>query len=206
MQVRHVTRRDNAIAARPRDEISGLSVDPDQSLVWRRSIPLAPDFELRQGEAVFGEMEPASQDDMDATGECLGRALELRLDSGLFRGVRVESRLSETDTDGPRFQGLLCGWGRIRTTQGEELLWRHAFSRVYDHVLIDSGGEELLRLRPTFLRFGRTETRVILTSNGWNRQDLAELLLLTWFLRAHAEARGRRIFKRSKKHEGNDFP
>jgi hypothetical protein len=92
------------------------------------------------------------------------------------------------------------------TSEGEVLRWRHAFARMYDHVLIDSRGQELLRLRPAFLRFGRTETRVILSPSGWARSDLAELLLFTWFLRAHAEARGRRIFKKARKQLERDFP
>jgi hypothetical protein len=141
-------------------------------------------------------MEAALMAGVDATGECLGRVLDLSAESSLFGGVRVKSHRSKEGQDGPRFQGLLFGWGRVRTTEGEVLQWRHAFSRMYDHLLTDSRGEELLRLRPAFLRFGRTETRVILSASGWARSDLAELLLLTWFLRAHAEARGRRIFKR----------
>ncbi|HKJ01318.1 MAG TPA: hypothetical protein VJ997_02655 [Longimicrobiales bacterium] len=160
---------------------------------------MAPDFELRQGEAVFGEMEPAYTAAMDATGECLGHSLEFRLETGLLSGIRVESRASSGDREGPAFRGLYFGWGRIVSSGGELLRWRHAFSRMYDHVLLDAHGAELLRLRPAFLRFGRTETRVLPTARGWERPDLAELLLLTWFLRAHAEARGRRIFKKSRK-------
>jgi len=196
---RHRTGTADAVEVQPRDEISGSYVDTSQPLIWRRSVPLAPDFELRQGEAVFGEMEPALMDGTDATGECLGHALDLRAESSLLGGVRVDSRRPREGREGPSFRGLLFGWGRIETSQGEALRWRHSFSRLYDHLLIDSRGDELLRLRPAFLRFARTETRVILTSSGWARSDLPELLLLTWFLRAHAEARGRRIFKGSRK-------
>lgn len=187
---------------RAKDEISGSYIDPGRPLIWRRSVPLTPDFELRQGEAVFGEMEPAFMDGMDATGECLGHALDLRADSSLFGGVRVESSHAHEHWEGPSFHGLMFGWGRIVTTQREPLRWRHSFLRMYDHLLIDSRGTELLRLRPAFLRFGRTETRVILSASGWARPDLAELLLITWFLRAHAEARGRPIFQRSRSKRG----
>lgn len=197
------TRRTSGPAAAPgsqlQDTLSGSSLDPAQPLIWRRSVPLAPDFELRQGGAVFGEMEPANRAEADATGECLGRSLEFRLDVKFTGSLRVESRAFPGDLAGPTYRGLFYGWGRITTADGEPLRWRHALSRLYDHVLKDGTGVELLRLRPTFLRFGRTETKVILSSRGWAREDLAELLLLTWFLRAHVEARGRRVFKRSRR-------
>jgi len=204
--IRHAPGPTNAIELRPRDEITGSYVDPSQPLIWRRSMPRAPDFELRQGKTVFGEMEPASETEMDATGECLGRALELCLEISLLRGFRVESRVSMEDQQGPGFQGRFLGWGRITTPQGETLRWRHGLWRLYDHALFDSHGQELLRLRPAFLRFIRTETRVIVKPGGWARSDLAELLLLTWFLRAHVDARGRQIFKKSRKRLGRDSP
>lgn len=197
---------EQSVEVRLRDEITGSSIDRNQPLIWRRSVPLAPDFELRQGEAVFGEMEPAYMADMDATGECLGRSFEFRLQTGFLPGISVESRASIGGQPGPGFSGLFFGWGRVAATSGEILRWRHAYSRVYDHVLIGFRGEELLRLRPAFLRLGRTETRVILSPSGWDRPDLAELLLLTWFLRAHAEGRWMRTFKRSKKRAARDFP
>ena len=187
-----------------KDFISGSSLDPAQPLIWRRCVPLAPDFELRQGEAVFGEMEPAQRAGVDATGECLGRSLEFRLETGLFRSILVESHASSGGQAGPTFRGLTYGWGKIATARGELLRWRHVLSRMYQHVLLDSSGAELLRLRPTFLRFGRTETRVILRADGWAREDLPELLLLTWFLRAHTETLGRRVFRRAGKRSGRE--
>ena len=78
------------------------------------------------------------------------------------------------------------------------LRWRHGVLRTYDHILFDEGGGEVLRLRPAFLRFARTETRVLVSANGWARADLPELILLTWFLRVHADRRGRRVFRRVK--------
>jgi len=202
--IRRGTGPAGALGIQARDEISGAYLDPGHPLVWRRPVPLAPDFELRQGDATFGEMEPAFTSGIDATGECLGQALDFRADSSLLGGVRVETRRPGDGQAGPGFRGLLFGWGRITTPQGETLRWRHAFSRLYDHLLIDERGSELLRLRPAFLRFGRTETRVLLSAAGWGRPDLADLLLLTWFLRAHAEARGRRIFKKSGRRSGPD--
>jgi hypothetical protein len=198
--------REDSVAVRLRDEISGLSVDPSQPLIWCRSGPLAAEFELRQGEAVFGEMEPAYMAGMDSTGECLGRSLEFHLESGFLPGIRVESRASFGGQLGPEFRGLSLGWGRVAATGGEVFRWRHAYARMADHVLIDTSGGELLRLRPAFLRFGRTDTRVLLSLKGWERPDLAELLLLTWFLRAHAEGRWLRSFKKSRKRAGGDFP
>lgn len=188
-----------------RDEVTGALVDPGKPMVWRRTVPLAPYFELRQGEAVFGGMESSLATRFDAAGECLGRTLGLRFETGLFRGVRVTSAL-ESEEAGPAFRGLSWGWGRIRTADEEVLRWRHAFTGLYSHVLIDAGGVELLRMRPTFLRFGRTETRLTLSGAAWSRGDVAELVLLTWFLRVHAEGRGRRVFKRSRKRQGSDFP
>jgi len=195
----------NAVQGLARDEITGALVDPTRPLVWRRTVPLAPDFELRQGEAVFGEMEASNSTGLDAAGECLGQTLGLRLDTGLFRGIRIET-VRASEEEGPMFRGPLWGWGRIRTTDGETLRWRHSFRGLYSHVLVDSRRNELLRMRPTFLRLGRTETRVTLNKAAWNRTDVAELLLLTWFLRAHSEARGRRVFKKSRKRFGGDFP
>ncbi len=174
------------------------SLDPDLPLIWRRTVPLAPYFELLQGDRVIGDMEPASMYGMDATGECLGSSLELRLDTSLFGGVRVGSRASMEGREGPSFRGPAYAWGRIRTPGGEVMRWRHAFTRMYTHLLFDARGEELLRLRPTFLRFGRTETRVILSRRAHARPDLPELLLVGWFLRVHGEAMGRRIFRRRR--------
>ena len=88
-------------------------------------MPMGSHFELRQGVAVLGEMEPASQSDMDAAAECLGRTLDLRLASSLARGIRVESRTSLEGKEGPSFQGRFFGWGRIVTPEGEVLRWRH---------------------------------------------------------------------------------
>jgi len=185
--------------AQLRDRVTGSSLDPTRPLVWRRVMPLVPEFELRQGNAVFGEMEPASQHDAAATGECLGRSLELRLETHAFRGILVESSVTSEGGPGPRFRGRYFGWGRITTPGGEILRWRHALTRLYDHILTAPGGVELLRLRPTFLRFGRTETRVLVREAGWRRADLAELVILTWFLRIHTEARGRRVFKKQER-------
>lgn len=190
---------EKSVRRQPRDEITGAALDPSQPLIWRRSVPFAPEFELRQGSTVIGEMEPAGSVEMDATGECLGRFLELRLEHGILRGVRVLSRVSMTEEAGPGFRGRFFGWGRVTTGAGEALRWRNRLWRVYDHGLFDAEGELLLRLKPTFLRFSRMEkTRVIPSARGWARGDLGELLLLTWFLRAHAEARGRKIFRKSR--------
>jgi hypothetical protein len=186
--------RARAVGTRPVDGITGSSLDPGVPLIWRRSLPLVPDFELYQGRAFFGEMEPASGAGVDATGECLGRSLELRMEITLLGGYKADSRVSMTDQAGPAFKGLFPGWGRVVTPQGEVLRWRHGLWRLYDHKLLDADGRELLRLRPTFLRFGRTETRVLIGPPGWARPDLADLILLTWFLRVHSEARGRRVF------------
>jgi hypothetical protein len=165
-------------------------------------VPFAPEFELRQGSTVIGEMEPAGSVEMDATGECLGRFLELRLEHGFLRGVQVLSRVSMTDEEGPGFRGRFFGWGRVTTGGGETkevLRWRNRLWRSYDHGLFDAEGELLLRLKPAFLRFARMEnTRVIPSPRGWARPDLGEILLLTWFLRVHAEARGRKIFRKSR--------
>jgi len=193
-----------AVTALARDEVTGALVDPRRPLIWRRTVPLAPYFQLRQGKAVFGGMESSLATAYDATGECLGRSLELRCETGRLGGVRVESIL-DLEQKGPTFRGLFWGWGQVTTADQEILRWRHAFTSLYSHVLIDSRGVELLRMRPTFLRFGRTETRVRLNGVAWNRRDVAELLLLTWFLRAHAEAGGRRVFKRSTKRGAGDF-
>lgn len=182
-------------AAQLRDRVTGASLDPTRPLVWRRVMPRVPEFELRQGDAVFGEMEPASQRDAVATGECLGRSLELRVETHFFRGILVESSLTSSGGPGPLFRGRWYGWGRITTPGGEVLRWRHALTRMYDHILTTPRGVELLRLRPAFLRFGRTETRVLIRDAGWGRADLAELVILTWFLRVHSEAPGRRVFK-----------
>ena len=181
-----------------RDELTGVLVDPARPLVWRRRVPLAPHFELRQGESVFGGMESSPATAFDASGECLGRTLELRLETKFLGKVRVETA-GHLEQKGPTFQGLFWGWGQITTTDQESLRWRHALTAPYSHLLTDSRGVELLKMRPTFLRFGRTETTVTLTGVAWGRGDVAELLLLTWFLRAHIEARGRRVFKRSER-------
>jgi hypothetical protein len=90
--VRRAKEPAGSLEVRLTDAISGRSLDPGQALMWRRSVPLAPDFELRQGDRIFGEMESASIYEMDATGECLGRSLELRMESSLLRGIRVETR------------------------------------------------------------------------------------------------------------------
>ncbi len=191
------------LRVRPRDDITGSSLDPDRPLLWRRTVPLAPEFELVQGGTVFGEMERANRPGVDATGECLGRSLELRREVGFVRGTRVETRSTSDDPAGPSFQGFFPGWGRIVTPEGEVLRWRHALTRMYDHVLTDSRGVELFRLQPPFVRFVRTETRVVVRASGWERPDLSELLLLTWFLRIHSEAPGRAVFKRVKRRPGD---
>lgn len=197
------TRPAPGLRVRLRDDITGSCLDPDRPLLWRRTVPLVPEFELVQGGTVFGEMEPANRPGMDATGECLGRSLELRREVGFVRGTRVETRPTSGDSAGPTFQGLFPGWGRIVTPEGEVLRWRHALTRMYDHILTDPGGVEILRLQPPFMRFVRTETRVVVRASGWERRDLAELLLLTWFLRIHSESPGRAVFKRAKRHPGD---
>lgn len=193
------------VPVRARDEVTGALVDPGQPLVWRRTVPLVPDFELRQGENVFGEMEPSNSSALHAAGECLGQSLGLRFDLGPFGGVRVAT-IRASEDEGPAFRGLSWGWGKIRTPGGETLRWRHAFVGLYSHLLLDAQGVRLLHMRPTFLRFGRTETKVTLSDDGWRRPDLAELLLLTWFLRAHTESFGRRVFGKPKKRPRGDFP
>jgi hypothetical protein len=193
---------DSGLQPRLRDEITGYSLDPDTPLLWRRTVPLAQEFELIQSGTVFGEMEPANRPGVDATGECLGRSLELCREVGFGRGILVETRPPSGGPAGPRFQGFFPGWGRIVTPQGETLRWRHALTRMYDHILTDSRGVELFRLQPPFLRLVRTETRVVVRASGWERPDLAELLLLTWFLRIHSETPGRAAFKRAKRQPG----
>lgn len=199
-------RRERAVAPWSRDEISGVALDPDAPLVWRRSLPMGAEFELRQGETVLGEMEPASHRDRDATAECLGRALDLSLTLSLIRGVQVETLPSLDGRRGPRFRGRLIGWGRIVTPDGEVLKWRQGLPFFNDHVLQDSEGRELLRLRPAFLRFARTETRLTIRRPGWERPDLPELVLLTWFLHLHVESRGRPVFRRSTRRRGGEPP
>lgn len=188
-----------------RDEVTGALVDQGRPLVWRQKVPRSKEFELRQGDAVVGEMEPSTAMSFDATGECLGRSLEFKLETGLFKGVRVES-VRVLGGRGPTFRGRFWGWGVIRTAQGEELRWRHGFTGFYTHVLTDATGAELMRMRPSFFRIGRTETKVRLTSVAWGMADVAEIILLTWFLRVHVERRGRWVFKRERRRGGSDFP
>lgn len=180
-----------------RDQVSGAVVDPTRPLVWRRTVPLAPDFELRQGERVFGEMETAVERGMDAAGECLGRTLALRSTRGFLGGIRVET-VRASEGRGPSFQGRSWRWGRITADGDERLRWRPGFTGLYTHVLIHPTDGILLTLRPTFLRLGRTDTKVVADAHFWERDDAAELLLLTWFLRAHAEVGGRQVFKRRR--------
>lgn len=195
----------NSVEGWARDEVTGARADPGQPLVWRRTVPLVPDFELRQGGNVFGEMEPSNSSELHAAGECLGQSLGLRFDLGPFGGVRVTTVRTSED-EGPAFRGISWGWGRIRTPEGEALQWRHSFVGLYTHVLLDGRGVQLLRMRPLFLRFGRAETKVILSADGWRRPDLAELLLLTWFLRSHTESFRRRVFGKPKKRPKAGFP
>lgn len=190
--------------ASAQDEVTGALVDRGRPLMWRQLVPRARDYELRQGEAVLGEMEPSHAIGSDAVGECLGRTLELHLDTGLFRRVRVATTRA-TAEKGPEYRGLTWGWGRIDTPEGETLRWRHSFRGLYAHVLLDSAGAELLHLQPTFMRFVHLDTRVTVSPTAWGRADVAELLLLTWFLRVHAEARGRRVFRRPTKRAVSDF-
>ena len=187
-----------------RDEVTGVVVDPTRPLVWRQPTPLVPHFELRQGEAVFGGMESSLATAFDASGECLGRTLELRLERSFLGRILVETA-GALEQEGPVYQGLFWGRGQVTTTSQECLRWRHAFTAPYSHLLIDSRGVELLKIRPAFLRFARTETTVSVTATAWGRSDVAELLLLTWFLRAHIEARGRRVFRRSGKREAGEL-
>lgn len=178
-----------------RDELTGVALERSRALVWRRTVPLAPDFELVQGEGVFGEMEPANHDGWDAAGECLGRGLELRMSHRFVHGHRVTTRRSD-GAPGPEFTGQFLNWGWIKTPEGESLRWRQAFSSIYGHVLLNSRGRELLRLRPTFLRMARTQTRVLVRDAAWARDDLPELILLTWFIRVHVETRwSRKVFR-----------
>lgn len=186
------------VGAVQRDEITGALLDPSQPLMWRRTAPLAPHFELMQGNAAVGGMEPMPESEFDAAGECFGRDVQLRLETHFFGSVRVES-VSASGEQGPWYTGLFWGWGRIETARGERLRWRHGFTGLYTHVLVDSHGGRLLRMKPTFLRFGRTETKVVVSSRGWARPDLPELILLTWFLRAHTEVRGRRVFRKPRR-------
>lgn len=198
------TEAGDLVPARARDEVTGALVDPARPLVWRRKVPLAPHFELRQGEAVLGGMEPSLGTTFDASGECLGRTLELRLETTFVGRVRVETA-GELEREGPAFQGLFWGWGRITTPDQETLRWRHALTAPYSHLLLDSKGVELLKIRPAFLRFGRTETTVRVSTFAWSRNDVADLLLLTWFLKAHIETWGRRVFKRSERRRADDL-
>ena len=184
-------------AERARDEVTGALVDQGKPLVWRRTDPVSREYELRQGDVVFGAMERSPAMSFDAAGECLGRSLEFKLDTGLFRGVRVESA-RESGGRGPTFRGMFWGWGVITTTQGEELRWRRGFTGLNTHVLTDATGAELMRMRPSFFRLFRTKTKVSLTLMAWGMPDVAEILLLTWFLRVHVERRGKRVFKRGR--------
>lgn len=181
-----------------RDSLTGAALTPTGPLVWRRSVPMSPEFELRQGDVVLGEMEPANRDEVDASAECLGRALEFRVDRAFLGRIRVEACPASENGGLYAFRGWFYGWGELTTPSGEILRWRHALLRMYDHLLTDGSGAVLLRLRPAFLRFARTETRVLVDPRGWDRPDLPELLLVTWFLRAHSEARGGRVFRRGR--------
>jgi hypothetical protein len=182
----------------PTDPITGSALDPSEPLTWRRSVPFSSEFELRQGATVIGEMEPSPNPEADATGECLGHSMELSLEYRFFRGIQVSTRVSLKEEDGPGFRGLFFGWGRVRAKTGEALRWRHGLWRIYDHALFDENGDLILRLRPAFFRFSRTETRVMVSPSGWKRSDLGDLILLTWFLRIHTVLRGRRIFRKSR--------
>ena len=178
------------------DPLTGLSLDPGEPLTWRRTVPLGSEFELRQGSSLIGEMERDDRKEVDASGECLGQTWDLRMESGLFRRIRIETTRSFGDKAGPTYDSRSFGRGRIRTATGELLRWRKPFFSFSDYILLDSAGTLLIRLRPAFFSLLRTETTVIVTRPAWRRPDIASLLLLAWFIRVHARSGGSRVFRR----------
>ena len=166
----------------------------DQPLIWSRVGLGVREFELRRGPEVVGGMEGSTRFGFSATGYCLEEEWEIRLRSKFFGKVEVTLEDPDRGQPGCRFEGLFFGTGKVFLPSGSELRWRHPFLRIYNHILEVKGGSRILQIRPAFLRFLRTETRVNVFPAAAEMPDLPGLLLLSWFLKIHTERRGRRVF------------
>ncbi len=170
------------------DPISGAVLQPDRPLIWRRTVPLGWEFELIQDSVLLGEMDASEDRGTVAWG--------VRSTTVVTRPDEVASGGADPPGAGPSFRGHFVNVGRIRSGAGERLLWRRSLIRMYDNILRDSTGAELLRLRPAFLRFGGTETKVMLSEAGRARPDIAHLILLCWFLWIQGDSFRVRLFGR----------
>jgi hypothetical protein len=141
-----------------------------------------------------GDMEKSTRSGFSATGFCFGEEWEIKLKRRSLGLITVGLEKPDQGETGCRFEGLFFGHGRVILPAGTQLRWRHPFLRIYDHVLEVKSGPRLLRYRPTFFRFFRTETRVEVSPHAEEMDELPQLVLLSWFLRIHAEKRGRRVF------------
>ena len=171
-----------------------MSLIPGEPLIWRRTALGLSGFELRCGDETVGDMEKSTRTSFTATGFCFGEEWEIGLNRRPFGKIRIRLERPDGNQDGCRYEGFSFGRGRINLPSGLQLRWRHPFARIYDHVLEVKDGPRLMRVRPVFLRFFRTETRVEVYPPAEGIPELPQLILLSWFLRIHAEKRGRRVF------------
>jgi hypothetical protein len=139
-------------------------------------------------------MEESTRSGFAATGFCSGEEWEIRLEKRLFRKIRIRMERPDQNDLGCCFEGWFFGRGVISLPSGARLRWRPPFARTYDHVVEMETGARLLRLRPAFLRFFRTETRLEVFPEAEKMPELPQLALLAWFLRVHAERSGQRVF------------
>ena len=187
----HPRRQAEAFETRRPDSVS---LRPGEPLIWRRIAPRLPEFELLRGDETVGDMAKSIRTDFTAVGLCLGEEWEIALKRRPFRKVRIHLEKPDQHQVGCTYEGFFYGRGWIKSPSGSRFRWRTPFARIYDHVLEAEAGVRLMRFRPAFLRFFRTETRVELYPPALEILELPQLILLSWFLRNHAEQGGRRVF------------
>jgi len=187
----HSRRQAEALERRRPDPVS---LRPEEPLIWRRIAPRQPEFELLRGNETVGDMEKSTRTGFTAVGLCFGEEWEIALKRRPFRKMRIHLERPDQHQVGCTYEGFFYGRGWIKSPGGPRFRWRHPFARIYDHVLEVEAGARLMRVRPAFLRLFRTETRVELYPPALEVLELPQLILLSWFLRIHAEKRGRRVF------------
>lgn len=147
--------------------------------MWTRPKLLSRVWELRAGDEVVATLESRSWLGVRMTGETAAGGWELRHE-GLLRGRAVLRRAGET-AERLVFRPGWFGKGEIVRERGGPLLWRRGDFWGRRWRMLDRDGHVQLEFtrRPAFLK---SSTAVAASDAGRKLEDLAELVLLGFFL------------------------